>query len=130
MLNEPLNGFLERSLLCSFRLGVTQVATNSKPMGTSFIVIHLVSIGKFSLTENLVSFGLTFVRELNIGSATVDKERYLGFFEVCLFGLFVVSHNSRLHTLLLTSRSSGTFNRDGWETTLTLMSFSNARSKT
>jgi len=102
-------------------------------MGTSFIVVPFVSIGVFPLTENLVSFGLTLMRELRIGGTTVDKEWCFRLFEVRLLRLCeerLMGQNSRPYPSLLTSRSSGTFKRDGWETTLTLMSFSNARLKT
>jgi len=56
-------------------------------MGTSFIVVPLVSIGVFPLTENLISFGLTLMRELRIGGATVDKEWCFRFCEVRLLKL-------------------------------------------
>jgi len=56
-------------------------------MGISFIVVPLVSIGVFPLTENLISFGLTLMRELRIGGATVDKEWCFRFCEVRLLKL-------------------------------------------
>ena len=72
MLDHPFDSRFEGTLFPSFDLVISDITTDSETMRATLKVFALVSRSKFTTTKNLVGFGLGFMRELSIGSATVD----------------------------------------------------------
>lgn len=72
---QPFIRSLEGTLLAGFDFGVTQITTHSESMSTTLKIFTLVSRAELATSEDLVSLGLGFQRELLIDGAAVDEER-------------------------------------------------------
>lgn len=75
MLQEKLDGRLERALLAGLDLGLRQVSTDSEPVHTAWEVLPLVQRGSPGTSANdLICLSLSIVREHLVHLARIDQE--------------------------------------------------------
>lgn len=132
MFPKPLNSSLESPLFASLHLGIRHITTNSESMSTSLEEFPLIPGLELALAEKLICLITRFAWKRWVVAARVDEQWGFRFSIVRLS--VEVQYTNLCHwkspIKCLTSRSSGSLRRDGWDITDAFMTLSNARSNT